>query len=133
MVARYRHVYAGAVWQVEERLHGALAEGFHSDYRPALVVLYRAREYLGGAGASLVDEHDERRVVRKARLRVERVVRALEAALHADDHSVAYEARGDVDAYVEQAAGVVTEVHDYALRVFRRRRLKRGAQLLVGL
>ena len=64
VVARRRQGQPGAVGQLVDRLHQALAPGRLADDEADVVILDGARNDLGGGGGAAVHEHDDRQAER---------------------------------------------------------------------
>ena len=95
----------------DDALHGPFAEraGIADDQATA-VVLDHAREDLGGAGAGLVDQDDERAIPGRPFLVVEQLLDA-EDFLDLDDRAGVDEESGERLGLFQQAAAVAPEIH----------------------
>ena len=100
----------------ETRLHESLAEGaLPKDERP-IVILERAGERFGSAGAVAIDQHDQgQRTKMTVMLGDVLVTRVLLASLGSKHEStLGQELRGDFHRHVHNAPGIVAKIEDQA-------------------
>jgi len=96
-------------------LHATLAEGLGTHERRAVVVLKRAAEDLARGCGVLVDEQDERHVIRRHEPVGAHLLLGLVALLDPHDDAVIYEQGCDVDRLLQESTGIVSNIENERL------------------
>src|SRR5438552_3914103 len=109
---------AVAAAERDDGLHRTLAERAGAHQRGPLVILQRAGDDFGGRGRAAIDQHDDRLALGKvARMGGAALGFLSVAAAGRNDLAALQEGVGDGDRFLQQAAGIVSEIDDVALQL----------------